>query len=128
MNDRNSDEVIDITEKTVWGAIRLTVDNFLGKHKAPNYRQLHNEMPKSYRSVHCNMFYFPHSHLDYFPENFGEVSYENVEWFCQEISTMQNGCQGKWNHTIQGNYCWQLKREAPCTYKNKSNEKRYSTC
>jgi hypothetical protein len=39
VNDRNCDEVLEETEKTAREALKLVVDNFLGNHKAPNYRQ-----------------------------------------------------------------------------------------
>jgi hypothetical protein len=40
MNDRNLDEVLEGTEKTAWEAFKLLLDNFLGKYRAPKYRQL----------------------------------------------------------------------------------------
>jgi len=34
---------------------------------------------------HVTEIHFLHSHLDYFPENFGAVSDEHGEGFCQDI-------------------------------------------
>jgi hypothetical protein len=38
MDDRIFYEFLERTEKTAWEEFRLGVDNFLGRHKAPNYR------------------------------------------------------------------------------------------
>jgi hypothetical protein len=40
MNDENFDEVLEGTEKTMWETFRGVFDNFLGRHKVPNYRHL----------------------------------------------------------------------------------------
>jgi hypothetical protein len=126
MSDRNLDEVLEGTEKSVWEAFRLVVNNFLGNHKAPNYRQLVEQMLETYRMMGCSMWvkiHFLHSHLDVFPTNFGGVSNEHGERFHQDISTIEKCYQGKWNMTILIDYCWHLEREAPDTYERKSSGK-----
>ena len=39
---------------------------------------------------------FLESHLDFFPENLGEVSDEHGERFHQDIMTIEKRYQGKW--------------------------------
>ncbi|GFV21849.1 uncharacterized protein TNCV_4525361 [Trichonephila clavipes] len=55
--------------------------------------------------------HFLYSHLDYFPENFGAVSEEQVERFYQDIKEMEHRYQGRWNVNMMADYCWMLKRE-----------------
>jgi hypothetical protein len=77
MNDRNRDEVLEGTEKTAWEAFKLVVDNFLGNHKAPNYRQSVQQMLEAYIMMGCSMLlniHFLHSHLDFFPINRGKIN------------------------------------------------------
>jgi hypothetical protein len=51
MNDRNFDGVLEGTEKTVWEALKLVIDNFLGNHKVPNYRQLVENVLEAYKMM-----------------------------------------------------------------------------
>ena len=62
------------------------VENFLGNFKAPNYRELVDELLDSFQKLGCNMsvkVHFMYSHLDYFPENLGAMSEEQGERFYQ---------------------------------------------
>ncbi|GBN78958.1 hypothetical protein AVEN_85550-1 [Araneus ventricosus] len=62
----------------------------------------------------CNMslkIHFLHSHLEFFPENFGSVSDELCERFHQDISNMGSRYQGKWNPKMLPDYCWTLKMD-----------------
>ena len=56
--------------------------------------------------------HFLHLHLDFFPENCGEVSNEHGECFHQHLSSMEKRYQGKWNCAMLANYCWTLARDA----------------
>ena len=58
-------------------AFQSVATEFLGNYKADNYKQLVANTCKSYKSLGCNMslkIHFLHSHLDFFPLNFEEVS------------------------------------------------------
>ncbi|GBM80409.1 hypothetical protein AVEN_166261-1 [Araneus ventricosus] len=64
----------------------------------------------------CNMslkIHFLHSHLDFFPENFGTVSDEHGERFHQDISNMGARYQGKRNPKMLADYCSTLKMDIP---------------
>ena len=54
-----------------------------------------------------------HSHLNFFPDNCGVVSDEDVERFHQEIATMEKRYQGKWSSSMLADCCWMLVRNAP---------------
>ena len=53
------------------------------------------------------------SHLEFFPENLGEVSDEHGERFHQDISMMERRYKGNWSPTMLAEYCWMLKRDKP---------------
>jgi hypothetical protein len=55
INDTNFDEVLEGTENTVWEAFKLVLDNFLGNHKVPNYRQLVHQMLEAYQTMGRNV-------------------------------------------------------------------------
>ena len=55
--------------------------------------------------------HFLHSHLDFFPENLGDVSDEHGERFHQEIKTIEQRYQGFWDERMLGDYIWFLIRE-----------------
>ena len=78
---------------------------------------------QSYKVVGCNMSLKVHvldSHLDFFPENLGTVTYEHREQFHQEISTMEEQYQGEWSPSMLADYCWTLRTDvlqAKCSIK-----------
>ncbi|GBN79706.1 hypothetical protein AVEN_11883-1 [Araneus ventricosus] len=103
-------------EAAAWILFKELAKNFLGNHKAENYRQIVNNLLKAYKIMGCNMslkFYFLHSHLDFFPENLGSVSDEHHELFHQGISIMEAHYRGKWNPKMLADCCWTLKRYIP---------------
>jgi hypothetical protein len=63
----------------------------------------------------CNMslkLHFLHFHLDYFPENLGDLSEEQGERFHQDAKEMERRYQGRWDVSMMADYCWSIKREA----------------
>lgn len=55
----------------------------------------------------------PDSHLDFFPSNFGAVSYEQGERFNQKISLMEKPYQVKWTPKMLADYSWKFQRDLP---------------
>ena len=49
--------------------------------------------------------HFLHSHLDFFPANFGVISNEQGERFHQDIEAMDARYQGFWNEGRLADYC-----------------------
>ena len=68
------------------------IREFLGNAKASNNRNLVNVMLQNFQAFGAKMIIKLHnlfSHLDYFPENFGDVSEEQGERYRQDIMTME---------------------------------------
>ena len=63
---------------------------------------------KKYHKLGWNMslkIHFLNSHLDFFPDNCGDVSDERGERFHQGIAAMEKRYQGKWDVSILADYC-----------------------
>ena len=97
-------------EKSAWVSFSAVVKRFQGNLKASNYKELVNDLLATYRKLGCNMslkVHFMHSHLDYFPENLGAMSSEEQgECFHQDLKTMEQRYQGRWNENVMADYCW----------------------
>lgn len=115
------------TQKEVWVAFTVVINNFLGNQKDPNYKEMVETMLKALHKLGCSMslkVHFLNSHLDYFPENLGAVSEEQGELFHQDIKEMERRYQGKWSVTMMTDYCWMLYRDLlEATYKRKSSKR-----
>jgi hypothetical protein len=103
-------------EKEVWLSFVDVINNFLGNKKAKNYASLVRRMLLALRNLGCNMsvkVHFLFSHLDKFPENLGDVSDEQGERFHQDLQTMEQRYQGRWDKHMMADYCWSIKRDSP---------------
>ncbi|UYV82800.1 hypothetical protein LAZ67_22000911 [Cordylochernes scorpioides] len=122
--DGNFQNSLNEVEAAAWNSFRNVCKNFLGSVKVENYRDIVNDLLLSYKALGCNMslkIHFLHSHLDFFPDNFGAVSDEHGERFHQAISSMEKRYQGKWSPAMLADDCWALKRDLPqATYRRKS--------
>ena len=70
--------------------------------------------------------YYLFSHLDYFPENLGDVGEKQGETFHEDISTMQGRYQGRWDSHMMAGYSLALIRD--CTeqsHSRKSNKRTF---
>lgn len=84
MKDVNFEKVMTDVEKNAWQSFKNVVKGFLDNNKDVHYKILVKEMLKSFKVLGCKMslkLHFLHSHLDYFPENLGDVS----ERFYQDL-------------------------------------------
>lgn len=128
--DTHFDGVLCGDEKEAWNSFRMVPKNFLGNHKAENYKELVDNMLSCYEKMGCNMslkIHFLHSHIDFFPDNCGSVSDEHGERFHQDISGMEGRYQGKWSPSMLADYCWNVTRETPVdSYKRAVKKRR--TC
>ena len=73
-----------------------------------------------FEALRCRMslkVHFLHAHLNYFPQNLGDMSEEHGECFHQNIKSMETLYQGRWDVSMIADYCWCLKRDC------KSNER-----
>jgi len=116
IKDEYFDKLLQGDEKAAWDSFKFAVKVFLGNRRDQNYEELVNNLLQSYQKLGCNMslkIHFVHSHLDFFPENCGEVSDEHGERFHQDISSMEKRYQGKWKCALLADYCWTLAIDAP---------------
>ena len=101
-------------EKNAWLSFSEVVSKFLGNIKAPDYETIVENMLTCFKALGCLMslkVHFLHSHLDFFPENMGDMSEEHGERFHQDIKIMEARYQGRGGVTIMADYCWCLKRD-----------------
>ena len=100
IKDENFVCSMNALELNAWNSFVVVVKNFLGHHKAHNYKELVDKMLTSYREVGAKMsikVHFLFSHLDRFPENCVDVSDEQGERFRQNIKLMDERYQGRWD-------------------------------
>jgi len=66
----------------MWFSFKRICKDFLGNRKAANYQDIVQDLLASYKAMTCDVsleIHFLESHLDFFPENLGEVSDEQVK-------------------------------------------------
>ena len=111
-------------ESAAWCWYVSVIREFLGNTKASHYRYLVDVMLRNFQALGSRMSIKLHnlfSHLDYFPENLGDVSEEHRERFHQDIKPMEERYQGRWDAHMMSDYCWTLIHD--CTeqsYRRKS--------
>ena len=96
-------------------ALSQVVSNFVGNTKSPEYKEIAKTLLDTFHKLGCNMsvkVHFLHSHLEYFPENFGALNEEQGERFHQDNKIMEKRYQGRWNVNMIADYCWCLMRDA----------------
>lgn len=127
--DEHFNNILKGDEKLAWDSFVQVSKNFLGEHKAENYKDIVENLLQCYYRLGCNMslkLHFLHSHLDFFPENCGATSDEHGERFHQEISDMEERYQEKWSESMLADYCWTLIRESPAkVYKRQTKRFRH---
>ena len=92
LKDNNFEGLLNVSEKNAWVSFKLTVEQFLGNNKFPNYVKVIDDLIEHYEQMGCRMslkLKFLHSHLNLFPENLVEMSDEHGERFHQKIMNME---------------------------------------
>ena len=119
------------TEYDAWQSFVSVVKGFLGNRRDYNYVNLVNRLPESFHKLGCNMsikvqFIFYIATLDGFPANLGDVSDEQGERFHQDIQTMEERYQGRYDTKMMADYCWSLKRDCvDIQYTRKSHRRKF---
>ena len=112
------------TERNAWLSFKRICKDFLRNDKTASYQDVMHDLLTSYKAMGCNVslkIHFLESHLDFCPENLGEVSYEHGERFHQDIMAMEKWYQGKWTSNMWADNCWILKKDVPdAKYRRKS--------
>ena len=65
-----------------WKAFKDVLKNFLGHNKSANYKSIVEKLMSAMKDLGGNIsikVHYMHSHLDWFPENLGDVSEEQGE-------------------------------------------------
>ena len=109
-------------ELHAWEAFASVATNFLGNHKAPNYEKCVTKMLEAYKEMGARMslkMHFLHSHLDFFPENNGDVSDEHGERFHQDIKILEERYQGKASPAMMADFCWSIQRDTDESHRRK---------
>ncbi|KAI6649002.1 hypothetical protein LOD99_6885 [Oopsacas minuta] len=83
-------------EAAAWYSFVDVVKGSLGNIKVANYQNL-----------------VEGSHLERFPENLGDLSEEQGKRLHQDIRTMEERYQGRWDAHMLADYCWSLMRDYP---------------
>jgi hypothetical protein len=105
IQDKQFNEDLNETERIAWLPFKRICNDFLGNHKAANYQGVVCDLLPLSKAMGCNMRmknHFLQSHLDFFPENLSEVSYEHGEIFHPDIMTKESGTKAN-----GPNVCWQ---------------------
>jgi len=86
-------------------AFKRIFKGFLANHKAANYQDVVQDLLTSYKAMGCNKslkIQFLESHLDFSPENLGEVSDEHGEIIHQDFWLWKSGTKSSGPQV-----CWQ---------------------
>lgn len=113
-----------------WNSFEAVCDNFLGNHRAPNYKEIVQEMLNAFRDLGCNMSLKVHmlyAHLDLFAEHLGKLSEESGERFHQDISPFEERFKSSNDHcNMIGDYLWCSVRETdPTSYRRLTAQRLY---
>ena len=107
-------QVLSDREKAAFLSFESLCKNFLGKKRSPNYKEIAKDLVENYYHMGCNMSYKLHlidSHIDEMAPNCGDYSDEMGERFHQDIMSIEERYQGRYNEWMLSDYCWFLKRE-----------------
>lgn len=101
-------------EKEAFSNIKSVCENFLGNHRAENYKEIVHNMLQSFKRLRINMspkIHYLQQHLDFFRENLGKISDEHGERFHQQIKKFEERFQGKKIENMLAEYLWNSYQE-----------------
>ena len=100
--------------KKAWLFFAEAVLKFRGNTKYSDYKTIIESMLACFEALGCRISLkvrFFHAHLDYFPQNLGDMGEEHGERFHLDFKNMETLYQDRWNVSIMTDYCWCLKRD-----------------
>ena len=129
IQDQTFTSYMTAVESAAWCSYVSVVKEFLDSTKASNYQHFVDLMLRNFLALGARMsikLHYLFGHLDYFPENLGDVSEEQGERFHQDIKIMEERYQGRCDaHMMSDNY-WALIRDcAGQSYKRKSYKRTF---
>ncbi|GFU97438.1 uncharacterized protein TNCV_1912931 [Trichonephila clavipes] len=131
VKDSNFVKSMTEVESKAWNSFVLIMSNFLGKKRSDDHVELVESMLSNLKELGCNMsikIHFLHSHLDRFPQNLGDFSEKQGERFHQDLRTMEERYQGRWDSHMMADYCWSLQQDLPKVVHSRKSYKRSFHC
>lgn len=92
MYSRESTNYLNTQQEEAWLAFQRAVDGFLGNFKSPDFIELITNLLNQCEAIGAHLslkMHFLKSHLNYFPDNLGEMCDEQGERFHQDISEFE---------------------------------------
>lgn len=89
--------------------MKAVFSNFLGNHRAENYREIVHDMLMSFSRLKINMtpkMHYLHQHLDFFRDHLGKISDEHGERFHQQIKLIEKRFRGKKIENMLAEFIW----------------------
>ena len=126
--DEKFDHLLNTVELDAWKSFKQMINNFLDSKKSENYADIVQDMLIVYQKLGCRMsleIHFLHSHLNFFPDNLGDVSDEHGERCHQDISDIETRYQGKPSDSMMSDYCWYLHRETGAPNRRKARDQKH---
>ena len=77
-------------DKKAWPSFAEVVSKFLGNTKNSDYKTIVENMLACFETLRCRISLkvpFLHPHLDYFPQNLGDMSEDHSKRFHQDIKS-----------------------------------------
>ena len=116
-------------KKAAWLSFVDVIKNFLGNKKAGNHEDLLSNMLSTFYDLGCKIgikVNFLFSHLDKFLDNLRAVSDEQGERFHQDLMTVEERYQGRWDCHMLADYCSSIKCDRlGIVYKRKSYKRQF---
>lgn len=109
MKSEAFDVILSNDESIGWDCIKAVIKNFLGKHRADNYRILVADMLDAFENLDVHMslkIHFLHHHLDYFENQLASESDEHGERFHQIALPMEVRYNRKKLDSLVSDICW----------------------
>ncbi|GFT66743.1 uncharacterized protein TNCV_1395061 [Trichonephila clavipes] len=131
VKDSNFVKSMTEVEFEAWNSFVLVMSNFLGKKRSDDHVELVESMLTNLKELECKVsikIHFLHSHLDRFPQNLSDFSEEQGERFHQDLRTMEERYQGRWDSHMMADYCWSLQRDLPKVVHSRKSYKRSFHC
>ena len=124
MQDTQFYEDLNETERNAWLSFKRICKDCLANHKAENHQDVVQDPLTSYKAMGSNMslkIHFLETHLDFFPENLGDVSDVHGERFHPDVMAMEKRYQSEWTSSKVADYWRTLKMAVPdAKYRRKS--------
>ena len=98
MKSHSFSEELSAVERRAWKSFVSVVEDFLGNHKADNFRKIVEELMHAYEKMDCRMslrLHVLHSDIDEFKDNMGDYSEEQRERLHQDVKLFEESYKGQ---------------------------------